>query len=238
MIQWGALDDTSVRDMIAILEQIRHPTMPPAGRLLVDFRDVHRVEGAVLLRFAALARERLPDWSPRVARQAVIIPEGEHGMLLAGALPSAAPEHPLRYVRTLDDAIAFLGAPEARVPHLAAMATATAAREQSPLTARLRGQLAGNLIDASMECSAAALGVSKRTLQRDLERHGTSFRDELRRARLAAAEDLLASSDAKIDTIAIRVGFANGSQLNTMLRRERNLTANALRARLRERRRP
>lgn len=232
LIQWGVLDEASVREMVSILERIRGAAMPPAGRLLVDFRRVSAVDAEVLVGFAALARQRLPVWSRRIAKQAVIIPEGVTGVLLAGALPSATPQHPLRYVRTLHEAVAFLG-DGVTEPHLEAMTFAANARDRAPLIVRLRHQLAGDLIDASVDRSAAALVVSPRTLQRELERNGTCFRDELRRARVAAAEELLASNDDKIDTIAGRVGFASGSRLSAAIRRERNVTASALRARLR-----
>lgn len=232
LIQWGVLDEVSVREMVLILEGIRHDAMPPAGRLLVDFRRVSAVDGQVLVGFAALARQKLPAWSRRIAKQAVIIPEGVTGVLLAGALPSATPRYPLRYVRTLDEAVAFLG-DDVTEPHLEAMTFAANARDRAPLIVRLRQQLAGDLIDSSVERSAAALVVSPRTLQRELERNGTCFRDELRRARVVAAEQLLALTDDKIDTIAARVGFVSGSRLSAAIRRERNVTASALRAHLR-----
>jgi AraC-like DNA-binding protein len=232
-IQWSALDGRSLGEVVEILERIRHPDLAPAGCLLVDFQKIDRVDGDVLLEFTSLARERLPSWSRRITRQAVIVPAGIPGILLSGALPSVAPEHPLRYVRDLDAACAFLGHPAARAAAMDAERFAAAARDRAPLVGRLRAQLTRDLVGATVEGSAAALGLSARSLQRELGRLGTCFRDELRRARVAAAEELLRNSDAKVDAIAERVGLGTGSRMSAVLRRERSLTASELRARAR-----
>lgn len=234
VIQWGMLDEPGLRNVVELVERVRHPELRPAGRLLVDFREITNVSGEVLLAFASIARERLSSWSRRIVRQAVVIPGGVTGILLAGALPSATPTYPLRYVHDLDDAVAFLGQPSAREPHLAAATIASAARERSSTIARLRALLARDLVDVTVERCAKLLRVSVRTLQRELRSEQTSFRDELRRARIAMAVQMLQTTDAKIDAIAERVGLGNGSRLSAVLRRELDLTPSAVRARVRK----
>jgi transcriptional regulator GlxA family with amidase domain len=93
--------------------------------------------------------------------------------------------------------------------------------------------IAVDLVEASVERCATALAVSVRTLQRELTRAGTSFSDELRRARVAAAGELLRLADTKLEAIAARVGFGSSARMNEALRRELGVTARELRDRAR-----
>ena len=85
-------------------------------------------------------------------------------------------------------------------------------------------------MNASLDGCAAALGLSGRTLQRELHRRDTSFSDELRRARVAAAGQLLRMTDLKMEAIAQRVGFGTASRMSAMLRRELSATPSMVRA--------
>jgi AraC-like DNA-binding protein len=229
-IVWGVLDDRSIRDMMAIGEFIRHPQIASRRRALADCRDVERADADVLLGFAAIARERVTGWAAGLERQAVIIPAGFGGMLLAGALPSVGVDHPLRIAHDLDTALAFVDHPAAAAAHAAAATIAAAARGASVLLSRLRIQLGRDLSTATIDTSAAALGMSTRTLQRELHRLDTSFSNELRRVRIETAEALLAHTDLKIDAIATQVGFGTASRMSASLRRALNVTARELRA--------
>ncbi len=233
-IVWGTLDERSVRDMMRIGQFVHHPAL--AGRrrrVLVDCRDVARIDADLLISFTAQARERVPTWAGGLARQALVVPSGLAGILIAGAQSSIGAEHPLRFAQDLDAALEFVEHPGAASAHAYAMGIADRVRGSSTLLFRLRAQLGRDLTCATVESAATALGMSTRTLQRDLERLDTSFSEELRRVRVAAAEVLLLHSDLKIDAIATQVGFGTGSRMSATLRRELNLTASALRARVR-----
>lgn len=233
-IVWGTLDASAIRDMLAIGRFMHHPDL--AGhrrRVLVDCRDIAQIDADVLLGFTALAGERIGAWSHGLERQAIIVPSGLPGILVAGALPSIGVEHPLRFARDLEAALAFVDHPGARGAHEQALAIADEVRAPSTLLFRLRAQLERDLVAPTVESVATALGMSTRTLQRDLGRLETSFSEELRRARIAAAETLLIHTNLKIDAIANQVGFGTASRMSATLRRERNMTASDLRARTR-----
>jgi AraC-like DNA-binding protein len=70
----------------------------------------------------------------------------------------------------------------------------------------LRGWLAKNLRDASLPRAAAALRTSRRSLQRRLSEHGTSFRNQLGCARVETAKRMLVDDDRRVQTIARTVG--------------------------------
>ena len=230
-LQWGIPSDRDVRDMFALMDFLEHPSLARTGSVLMDCRDIQRVDADIMIGFVERARTQLPRWSPRIAAQAVIVPAGVGGILLAGGLPLLAPTHPFRFVSTLDDAVAFLGHPGVRAAHAEACAIATTVQGTLALVARARSAIAADLIGASVEGCALALAVSGRTLQRELARAGTSFSDELRRARVAAANDELRLGDAKFDVIATRTGFGTSSRMNEALRRELGATARELRDR-------
>jgi AraC-like DNA-binding protein len=229
-IVWGELDEQSIREMIAIGDFIDHRDIAKRRRVLTDCRDVERQDLDVVDGFIASARDRHTRWSNGLERQVLIVPSGLGGKVMAGTLPLAGVEHPLRIAHDLESALMMLDHPAAAAAHAAASNIVAASRGKPALVSRLRSQLARTLSTATIESSAAALGMSTRTLQRELHRLDTSFSDELHRMRIAAAESLLVHTDLKIDTIALRLGFGTASRMSAWLRRERNLTASELRA--------
>jgi len=229
-ILWGALDERSVREMMSVGTFVHHPDMAARRRGLTDVRDVEHADANVLLGFASSAREQVAGWAAGLERQVLIVPTGLDGMLMSGALPLAGIEHPLKIAHDLETAFAFLEHPGAPAAYAAASAIVAATRGGSALVDRVRAQLRADLDAATIESCAAGLGMSRRTLQRELQAQGTSFSDELRRLRIATAEALLVHTDIKIDAIAVQVGFGTASRMSAMLRRERNCTASELRA--------
>ena len=78
-----------------------------------------------------------------------------------------------------------------------------------------------------------ALGVSERSLQRQLRQEGTSFRREVDAARIRAARTLLADTDQKITVIALEVGCATLQHFSALFRRMTGETPSEWRARQR-----
>jgi AraC-like DNA-binding protein len=228
-ILWGALDERSIREMMTIGAFIHHPAIAASRRVITDLRDIENADANVLLGFASSARDHVSRWASGLERQALIVPTGLAGMMMSGTLPLAGVDHPLRIAHDVDTAVEFIDHPLARAAHAAAIAIVTATRGRSALIGRVRAQLRSDLSGATIESCATALGMSRRTLQRELRSLDTSFSEELRRVRIATAEALLVHTDLKIDAIAIQVGFGTASRMSAMLRRAMNLTASELR---------
>lgn len=230
-VQWGVPDEADIRDMTALMDIVRHPDIGPTGYILMDCREIERVAPDVVMMFVDHARRSMERWAPRIERQAVIIPDGLRGLLLAAPLPLLSPRYPFKFAVDLDEALEFLAHPDARAVHAQIAAVAEAARGISPMLVRLRAVLARDLGGATVESCATALATSTRSLQRELRLLETSFSNELRRARVDAAVELLRMSDMKIDAIAASVGFGTASRMNLALREAVGLTASELRAR-------
>jgi transcriptional regulator GlxA family with amidase domain len=130
-----------------------------------------------------------------------------------------------------DAAAAWIGHPEATRALEEVRAIAGPLALQPETLRALGGHLSKNLRASTLRGAARALGVSERTLQRDLAAANTTFRRELARARVAAAAHLLVSTPAKLDAIARDVGCASGSHLAQLFRREKGETPGEYRVR-------
>jgi transcriptional regulator GlxA family with amidase domain len=86
---------------------------------------------------------------------------------------------------------------------------------------------------ATLASAASSLAVSKRTLQRVLAEHGSSFRGELDAARVRVAQRLLRESSERIARVAIEVGCSSPQQLSGLFRRVVGESPREWRARVR-----
>ena len=227
---WGQLDERALRDMMEMRKFIYHPDIGTRRRVVTDCHEIERADADILLGFITSARAQLQEWSVGLERIAMVVPESHGGIMLSGALPMAGLDHAMRVTHDVASALAFLEHPDAAAGYAAAAALLADVRGSSALLSRLRVHLGRTLNTATIENCASALGMSTRTLQRELRRLNTSFSDELRRVRIATAESLLVQTDLKIEAIAIQVGFGTASRMSASLRRELNLTASELRA--------
>lgn len=175
--------------------------------------DASRVEGVDLEALNVLVewlRSHRTTLIERVRLQRGTPPPGPIGFLVAGILPILGKTHPFRivdrpedaYVEALDDPDAG-GALASELDGIVARARAMPV-ELSKLRALLRER--PDTMDAPR--AAEQLRIPVRTLQRLLAHAGTTFREELRQARFAAASELLRGSDVKLAVVAARLGIS------------------------------
>jgi transcriptional regulator GlxA family with amidase domain len=82
----------------------------------------------------------------------------------------------------------------------------------------------------SLDSAAKAVGASKRTLARHMQRVlGKSPLEYVQTLRIERAVHLLRTSNASVDEIAVRVGYSDGATLRTLLRRRLNAGIKELR---------
>jgi AraC-like DNA-binding protein len=88
-------------------------------------------------------------------------------------------------------------------------------------------QLLSGLVEAgnaSCRLVAARLGMSEETLRRRLKREGASFREILRRKRMALARRRLRETDLSILQIALRAGYAETASFTRAFADETGMT--------------
>jgi AraC-like DNA-binding protein len=191
-----------------------------------DVRFVTRIREDTFARMVEQARARTPV--PReVRKQVLLAPEGIAKAVVHGFWNLVPSRHPWHVTGDDVDGYAWLGRAEHRA-QIAAMLDHL--READPL-ARLRRWLDAHLVGADLTTAARALAVAPRSLQRQLADAGTSFRAELRVARLAAARRLLDERDAKIDAVAAAVGCDSTSSFVRLFREAHGETPAAWRDR-------
>lgn len=76
---------------------------------------------------------------------------------------------------------------------------------------------------------AHVLGMSVRTLQRQLAQAGTTYAAQVKRARFAAAASLLEKTDARVLTVALDLGYSDQAHFTRAFRRWSGDTPHAFR---------
>jgi transcriptional regulator GlxA family with amidase domain len=185
---------------------------------LIDARGIGRVDPFSFRALTRYADEHASSIARRITRLAVIHAQDVAGAVAAGFFRVVRLPVRSEAFTDVERALAWLGRPQdtpllAEVDALAAKAR-TLPAEVRNLAALLEAQPRATLAGA-----ASSLVVSKRTLQRLLAEHGTSFRSELDAARVRVAQRLLLESSERIARVAIEVGCSSPQQLSGLFRR-------------------
>lgn len=212
---WGrpdaAVAQAYVDSLAAVLAQPEsHPRV-----LVSDFRGLERVDPDAFEVVHGYIHDNAPAITALRAREVVLRPGGAVGSLVAGFYEVAPRVSDVRLFADPIDAGAWLGRPDL-VDYLAQVDAARDS-EQTP-TRALRALLARQPVP-TVAAAARALGMSARSLQRHLRGDQTSFRDELRDARLRRARALLRDG-VKLAAIAAEIGFATPQHFATWFKRQ------------------
>lgn len=164
-------------------------------------------------------RGHLEQLARQVTRLALVRPDGIAGAVVAGFFEVLPRPYPVQIFAATTPALAWMDASDPARLAAALDALHREATGASPIVTALGAVLDRHLSGMSVGGAARELGLSERTLQRRLSAAGTSFLDELHRARLRAAQRLLLDSDVPITTVALEVGCATPQHFSAMFRR-------------------
>ncbi len=225
-VVWGRPPVESAHAMLEAFHY-RHPKMSERFDVVLDGSGIDVLDPDTLACVVGWLRERREELARRVRMQVGVVSDSFVSITLTGILPILGETHPFRLSRDRTEALMSLG--EDNGPVAATLDEAVvAARGESYDLRRLRELLRADPARATIDGSARSLALSPRTLQRILENAGTSYREELRAARLAVALPMLIHGDAKIAVIAGRVGLSERA-LTELVRRDKGTTPGALR---------
>lgn len=231
---WGAPTADMTRRSMPVLGAIFHPTIGPEVDVILDGFRLERVEPGAVMALLEWTRENLDGLKRRIRRQVGVPPPGLGGVLLAGTLPVLGEVYPHRIVATPQEAYRLVLGDDGDALREEIAAEVDRVIGAPPLAGELRNLLRVHQGSLNLDEAARLLGRSARSLQRELEALGTSFRDERAQARLAAAEELLAASDDKLAVVAARLGMS-APGLSQLVRERVGTTLEEWRRRLRER---
>lgn len=236
-VTWGAPESADINELTQALGLARHPALAGGFAVFMDASGIERVDWQPFSELAIFVRDQLPAWSRVITKQAVIVPSGPAGAMLAGMVPMLGGAFPMKFFSDAGEALDWLGwarDTDAIATLDEARKLAADARGITPTIHQLRAWLATDLIGPSLESAARSLGTSARTLQRELQTANTSFTAEVQAARVREACRLLAETDEKIEVIARTVGCSTASQLSTLFRKVVDETPARYRERLAE----
>ena len=172
-------------------------------------------------------------FTTNVGRVSIVRPDGIAGAIIAGVFhETVRPKFRAALFADRSEAFAWLGradGPTERVQIDELMATL---RATPPPLRALRDYLADDP-STTLVATARTLGLSERSLSRRLRELDTSFRQEVQRARLRAAERLLVETDLKLDAIAHDIGFTSRSHFTDFFRQITGETPSEFRTRRR-----
>ncbi len=230
---WGTLTDACAAQLTAwIDEEHRHPHPPYTTAL--DLQRVRAVDADAFARWQTWYASTRHRQRQRVTRAAIVRPAGGLAATVVAGIPAVlGPLVPWTVTVDLTEALGWLGVPEPAVVARALDAMQDEAGRGPRALDALRAALDGDPAAPSIGAAATALGVSVRTLQRQLRAEGTRYDAEVQRARVRLAQRLLAGSDFKLGAVALEAGFATQAHFNAVFRRETGETPGAWRRRVR-----
>jgi AraC-like DNA-binding protein len=236
VVLWGRPDGVEAFALgRSLLLEIAPPAVPH-----VSIFDASRLGGSDPDAFRAaerFVRELEGALGAFIRRLALLRPAGISGAVIAGAFDVLPKPFPVLASDDPDAAFEWLA--EERDPGgwwpddgPAMLADLYAEVVGTPAALpRLRDHLDANLAGAGLEDAARSLGVSTRTLQRQLGEADTTFTAELTAARIRAARRLLVETEASLTEIAMDVGCKSLQQFSALFRREVGESPSAFRAR-------
>jgi len=218
---WGRQSEAETREILDLFDHGMR-AMRPSFDMILDTRGVDAVDPLPLGILFSWMVARMGHLAQRIRLQACIIPEGPIGLLLTGLMPVTGQTQPYRIFTDAAQAFAVVAGDEG------ARLCADVERIAEPLRGvprevRRTRELLEARLDVSFDEVSRALGMSPRSLQRVLGRHGTSFHDEVVAVRLSRAQGLLRSGDLKLAEIGARVGISERA-LGLLFRAKTGLT--------------
>ena len=215
---WGRPSADDVRSLINVLRVELGDGIVPHGSL-IDASRLEGVDGDAFEALNAYVQTNHQVLSERVTRLALVRSAGMAGAVTAGFYEVTGAPYPVELVDTVDEGLQWLeGAPN---PELSATIAAICSEVVGidPLLARLRALIRSQVAKPSNDEITRRLGVSERTLQRQLKHLGTTFQREVGVVRITEAQRRMLDSDASITEIAFDLGFGSLQYFSTLFHR-------------------
>jgi AraC-like DNA-binding protein len=228
-ISWGRQTADETRAVMGLFEGFRQ--LGPQFDVILDGSGIEKIEAGSLLVFADWMRRNRDLLRRRVRRHVGVNAPGVSAFMLAGILPLIGGGWQLTRVLDRREAFRLLLPTDGDTLCEALVAIMERVRGTPPIVARLRDLLARSDRHLSAAEAAGALGLSLRSLQRELSRTGFSYRAEHHAALFRRAENLL-RDEGKISAVAARLGVSERA-LTELVRSRTGLTPAELRERLR-----
>jgi AraC-like DNA-binding protein len=196
---------------------------------VVDARRLIHVDPAAFACLARYLERRWETYGKLIRRQALIRPVGLAGTVVAGFYQVLRPSFPVAVFESLDEALEWLGPDECARARAALTTLNGEGSDDDPLVYSLRRLLESSRSKVAIGSVARELRVSERTLQRRLHAAGTTFQDEVLKARVRTGQSMMLASEANLTAIALEVGCASLQHYSALFRKVTGVSPSAWR---------
>jgi AraC-like DNA-binding protein len=218
ILMWGRPEEEHILSITRALDAELMPWVLPHASL-IDTRRVWGVDAAAFNALLKYVASRSEVFSRLVQRQAVVRPEGFAGAAIAGFYTVLTPSFPVSVFTDAQAGVDWLGLPEESSVCAELDGLADRLNGGSVTVVQLRALLERCLGSASIARAALALGLSERSLQRQLCEAGTSFRAELNFVQVQAAKGLMLDTTHDLKRVASEVGCASLQNFSSLFKR-------------------
>jgi len=217
---WSAWGRPTCEDFDALAEVLRATLSPTARRRprLLDFRFLEGAEPGLFEHAAKYVLSGKARLARSVTRMALLRSGGLMGAVTAGFFEVLNPLHEVRVFTEPVEALGWLGNSVGVSVLDEIEELRIAASGEADFIHALRTMLEGDF-KLTMPRVAAHFSLSERTFQRRLGDAGTSFKNELNRARVRKAQRLLLETKASLSFVAFEVGCSSPQHFSTLFRR-------------------
>ena len=219
-VVWGHPSEADVRRIVRLWDYGRLLSLPASGiDVITDCSALERIDADAFALVTSYAAEHRSEFARRYRRHALVHPAGLTGATMAGLFALSEMSHAWKMFAELRPAFDWLEQPYAERAWAEIARITLAVRALSPIVRELHRLIEARPRDVRLSSAAQTLGRSERALQRELRNAGTSFREELERARIEAARRWLLETDLKVEAVARQVGLGSLATFSRMFRR-------------------
>lgn len=231
---WGRPGVAETRALLRVLDG--YERLAPRFDLVQDGRGVEAIDPDALNELMQWLTRNASVLRERVRQRVAVLPPGVPGLALAGLQPVLDLDSPLVIETDAREAFRRLLPLHGDALFEEVEALVHRVRGVAPIVLEVRKLLAEMRGAIDLPEVARRLGLSSRSLQRQLQHAGVAFRSEQANARFRAAEELLRGDD-KIAVVAAQLGLSQ-TGLNQLTYARAGLTPGELRRRLQASDRP
>ncbi|MDQ3364682.1 MAG: hypothetical protein M3680_04560 [Myxococcota bacterium] len=229
-VHFGRRETGDAHTLTRLYGLAEHPALRPPLRRVVDGRALTGIDDDAWTQMMQAIAPHASKLRTLFERQAVLVESSVHGARHAALLPAFGPGDTFRVFTDPEAAYQWADPADGPAAQQAVQALLDELDTAGDVKLRARAWVAGHLRGARIDACAGALGVSTRSLQRQLAAARLTFRDIVAAERVAAAQARLSEGSAKIEAIAREVGCSSASQLGVLLRRAGLGSPSALRS--------
>lgn len=203
-VAWGRPVEADTRAVVRAMDGFVR--LAPRFDALHDASAIERLDPSSVRVLVEWVRANFEELSRRQRRRFGVIPEGMHGLVMAGIGPALGGPGKVELVRSAREGLRELlpDGGDALCDEIDAIVAEV--RRTPPVVAALRVLLVARCGMLELDDAARALGVSRRSLQRALAGISRSFRAEQSAIRFQIADEMF-GEDAKVSAIAARLGL-------------------------------